>query len=58
VTTATRARTDTAYQRLREHLAYLGLTTAAEELAPALERGTSPGLRQSVVMADEGGLSG
>jgi DNA replication protein DnaC len=24
---------DTAYQRLREHLAYLGLTTAAEELA-------------------------
>jgi DNA replication protein DnaC len=41
VTTATRARTDTAYQRLREHLAYLGLTTAAEELAPALERGTS-----------------
>ena len=41
MTTATRARVDAAYQRLREHLAYLGLTTAAEELAPALERGTS-----------------
>jgi DNA replication protein DnaC len=38
VTTAARARIDTAYQRLREHLAYLGLSTASEELAPALDR--------------------
>jgi len=38
VSTATKARVDTAYQRLREHLAYLGLSTAAEELAPALDR--------------------
>jgi DNA replication protein DnaC len=41
VTTAMKARIDTAYQRLREHLAYLGLTTASEELAPALDRATS-----------------
>jgi len=38
MSTATKARVDTAYQRLREHLAYLGLSTAAEELAPALDR--------------------
>lgn len=35
------ARIDSAYQRLREHLAYLGLTTASEELAPVLDRGRS-----------------
>jgi DNA replication protein DnaC len=52
VTTATRARVDTAYQRLREHLAYLGLTTAAEELAPALERGTSQKLSAVEVLED------
>lgn len=34
MSTATRARVDTAYQRLRERMAYLGLSTAAEELAP------------------------
>ena len=28
----------TSYQRLREHLAYLGLTAAAEELSPTLDR--------------------
>jgi DNA replication protein DnaC len=28
----------TSYQRLREHLAYLGLTAAAEHLAPELDR--------------------
>jgi DNA replication protein DnaC len=52
VTTAARARVDTAYQRLREHLAYLGLTTAAEELAPALERGTSQKLAAVEVLED------
>lgn len=52
MTTATRARTDTASQRLREHLAYLGLTTAAEELAPALERGTSQKLAAVEVLED------
>jgi len=52
VSTATRARVDTAYQRLREHLAYLGLTTASEELAPALERGTSQKLAPVEVLED------
>jgi hypothetical protein len=28
----------TSYQRLRGHLAYLGLTAAAEHLAPELDR--------------------
>ena len=28
----------TSYQRLREHLAYLGLTAAAEQLSPTLDR--------------------
>ena len=32
------ARVATAYARLREHLAYLGLTTASEQLAAELER--------------------
>jgi DNA replication protein DnaC len=52
VSTATRARVDTAYQRLREHLAYLGLATAAEELAPALERGTQQKLAAVEVLED------
>ncbi len=30
--------TTTSYQQLREHLAYLGLTAAAEHLAPVLDR--------------------
>jgi DNA replication protein DnaC len=47
MSSATKARIDTAYQRLREHLAYLGLATASEELAPALDRATS--LKLSVV---------
>jgi DNA replication protein DnaC len=33
-----KARVDSAYQLLREHLAYLGLTTASEHLAPVLDR--------------------
>ena len=28
---------DTVYQQLREHLHYLGLRAAADQLAPALE---------------------
>jgi hypothetical protein len=32
------SRTTTAYARLREHLAYLGLATASEQLAVELER--------------------
>ncbi len=32
------SRLATSYARLREHLAYLGLSTAAEQLAPELER--------------------
>ncbi len=35
---ATDSRLATSYGRLREHLAYLGLATAAEQLAPELER--------------------
>jgi DNA replication protein DnaC len=35
------ARVAPAYARAREHLAYLGLTTASERLAPELERGTA-----------------
>jgi DNA replication protein DnaC len=37
----TESRTATAYARLREHLAYLGLSTASERLAAELERATS-----------------
>lgn len=37
---ATESRTATAYARLREHLAYLGLSTVAERLAAELERAT------------------
>ena len=35
------SRTSTAYARLREHLAYLGLATASERLAAELERATT-----------------
>jgi DNA replication protein DnaC len=35
------SRTATAYARLREHLAYLGLATASERLAAELERATT-----------------
>jgi MoxR-like ATPase len=43
---------DTAYQRLREHLAYLGLSTASEELAPALERAAKQKLSAVEVLED------
>jgi DNA replication protein DnaC len=52
MSTATKARIDTAYQRLREHLAYLGLTTASEELAPALERARTLKLSAVEVLED------
>jgi DNA replication protein DnaC len=52
VTTATKARIDTAYQRLREHLAYLGLTTASEELAPTLDRASAEKLSAVEVLED------
>ncbi len=52
MSTATKARVDTAYQRLREHLAYLGLSTAAEELAPALDRATRQKLSAVEVLED------
>ncbi len=38
---ASKSRTATAYARLREHLAYLGLTTASEQLAAELERAST-----------------
>jgi len=38
---ATESRTATAYARLREHLAYLGLATVSERLAAELERATT-----------------
>jgi len=52
VSTASKARIDTAYQRLREHLAYVGLATASEELAPALERARSLKLSAVEVLED------
>ena len=52
MSTATKARVDTAYQRLREHLAYLGLSTAAEELAPALDRASKQKLSAIEVLED------
>lgn len=39
--TGASVRIDSAYQLLREHLAYLGLTTASEQLAPALDRASA-----------------
>ena len=52
MTTATKARVDTAYHRLREHLAYLGLSTASEELAPALDRAGREKLSAVEVLED------
>ena len=52
MSTATRARVDSAYQRLREHLAYLGLSTASEELAPALDRARELKLSTVEVLED------
>jgi IstB-like ATP binding protein len=52
MSTATKARVDTAYQRLREHLAYLGLATASEELAPTLERARALQLSAVEVLED------
>ncbi len=52
MSTATKARVDTAYQRLREHLAYLGLSTASEELAPALDRAVKLKLSAVEVLED------
>jgi DNA replication protein DnaC len=52
MSTAAKSRIDTAYQRLREHLAYLGLTTASEELAPALDRANNLKLAAVEVLED------
>ena len=41
MSTGTTSRVATAYARTREHLAYLGLTTASERLAAELERATT-----------------
>jgi DNA replication protein DnaC len=41
VSGATESRVATAYARAREHLAYLGLSTASERLAAELERATT-----------------
>jgi DNA replication protein DnaC len=40
VSRGAQARIDSAYQLVREHLAYLGLTTASEHLAVVLDRAT------------------
>lgn len=40
----------TSYQRLREHLAYLGMTAASEHLAPALDRALKEKLSPTQVM--------
>jgi DNA replication protein DnaC len=40
----------TSYQRLREHLAYLRLTTAAEHLAAALDRALAEQLSATQVL--------
>jgi hypothetical protein len=52
MSTATKARIDTADQRLREHLAYLGLATVSEELAPALEQARTLRLSAVAVLED------
>jgi DNA replication protein DnaC len=52
LSSAAEARVDTAYHRLREHLAYLGLATASEELAPALERARDQKLSPVEVLED------
>src|SRR5579864_6718023 len=40
----------TSYQRLREHLAYLGMTAAADHLADALDRAIKEKLSVTQVM--------
>ena len=40
----------TAYQRLREHLAYLGLTAAAQHLSAALDRALAEQLSATQVL--------
>ena len=40
----------TSYQRLREHLGYLGLTTAAENLSPELDRALKDKLSATQVL--------
>ena len=40
----------TSYQRLREHLAYLGMTAASEHLASALDRGLKEKLSPTQVL--------
>src|SRR5947209_12471017 len=40
----------TSYQRLREHLAYLGMTAASEHLAAALDRGLKEKLSPTQVL--------
>ena len=40
----------TSYQRLREHLSYLGLTTAAENLSPELDRALKDKLSATQVL--------
>jgi DNA replication protein DnaC len=44
--------TATSYQRLREHLAYLGLTAAAEQLAPMLDRAQHEHLSPTQVLEE------
>jgi len=40
----------TSYQRLREHLAYLGMTAAAEHLSAELDRGLKDKLSATQVL--------
>ena len=40
----------TSYQRLREHLAYLGMTAAAEHLGPELDRALMESLSPTQVL--------
>lgn len=40
----------TSYQRLREHLAYLGMTAAAEHLGPQLDRALKEKLSPTQVL--------
>jgi DNA replication protein DnaC len=42
----------TSYQRLREHLAYLGMTAASEHLAAALDRGLKEKLSPTQVLEE------
>jgi hypothetical protein len=42
----------TSYQRLREHLAYLGMTAAADSLAAALDRSLRERLSATQVLEE------